>query len=373
MHTSEVAMGRPGSTVVSVLLHARGTEVAHVGDSRAYLVQQGQVFRLTRDHSIVQELVDRGLLSAQQATHHPEANRITRALGMAADVEPEVRPQPVHHVAGDAFVLCTDGLCDLVLDHEILGVVGGEPAAQAVGKLVDLANARGGHDNVTVAVMRARETAIGQATSITPTVAQTSAAEATATVPASAATLVEAPFLQAVEPAPPPPDRPSSRLDQAAVEADTGSHRPDHRAKAAAPTPPGRDRKLEDVPAAALPARGPHAAARLLESTPPPPASIRSARPGRRGGPWVILGVALAAVAAVLLVGVLLDELAERRGKRNATTTTTRGLDLTPSDGASTGPLPLTPESIAVPTVSAPNEPIAPLDPSPTNANKPRR
>ena len=159
MTTGEATVGRPGATVVAVLLHAKGTEVAHVGDSRAYLVHQGQIFRVTHDHSIVQELVDRGLLTPEQAVHHPEANRITRALGMAPEVDVEVRAEPVRHVSGDAFVLCSDGLCDLVVDHEILAIVGAEPAAQAVGKLVDLANARGGHDNVTVAVLRARETA----------------------------------------------------------------------------------------------------------------------------------------------------------------------------------------------------------------------
>ena len=169
MRTSEVAMGRPGSTAVAVLMHARGTEVAHVGDSRAYLVHEGQIFRVTRDHSIVQELVDRGLLTPAQAAHHPDANRITRALGMATEVEAELRPQPVHHVAGDAFVLCSDGLCDLVEDHEILAIVGAEPAAQAVGKLVDLANARGGHDNVTVArPPRARDRRSATTASLAP-------------------------------------------------------------------------------------------------------------------------------------------------------------------------------------------------------------
>src|SRR5215469_7382047 len=87
MRTSEVGFGRPGCTVVAALMHARGTEVAHVGDSRAYHVHGGQIFRLTRDHSLVQELVDRGLLTPQQAANHPDANRITRALGMAAEVE----------------------------------------------------------------------------------------------------------------------------------------------------------------------------------------------------------------------------------------------------------------------------------------------
>ena len=191
MRTSEVALGRPGSTVVAALLHGEGTDVAHVGDSRAYLVHEGQIRRLTKDHSIVQELVDRGLLTPEQAAHHPEANRITRALGMAAEVEVDVLPQGVRQVAGDAFVLCTDGLCDLVGDQEILGIVGTEPAAQAVGKLVDLANARGGHDNVTVVVLRARETALAPAQSVAPTVAQTSTTEAVAAMPAPGATLPE--------------------------------------------------------------------------------------------------------------------------------------------------------------------------------------
>ncbi|HEX3771179.1 MAG TPA: protein phosphatase 2C domain-containing protein, partial [Polyangiaceae bacterium] len=153
MPTTE-AGGRPGSTVVGILLHPYGTEVAHVGDSRVYLVHEGQIARVTRDHSIVQEMVDRGLLTLEQAASHPDANRITRALGMAPEVEVELRPVPVHHVTGDAFVLCSDGLSDLVADAEILQTVASEPAAQAVGKLVDLANARGGHDNITVLVLR---------------------------------------------------------------------------------------------------------------------------------------------------------------------------------------------------------------------------
>jgi serine/threonine protein phosphatase PrpC len=307
MRSSEIAMGRPGSTLVAVLLHASGTEVAHVGDSRAYLVHERQIFRLTNDHSIVQELVDRGLISPQQAVHHPEANRITRALGMSKDVEAELRPQPVHHVPGDAFVLCTDGLCDLVEDREILEVVGGEPAAQAVGKLVDLANARGGHDNITVAILRARETAIAHSSSIAPTLAQTATTESKAT--ASTPTVIE--------------------------------------------TPPRRS----------------------LEPTPSAPLTTRSTR--RLGNPAVLVGLALAAVAVILLVGVLLDEFAERRGKRNAKGSTV--LDLSSPDGrigasgagaASPSPVPLVPESIAVPTMSAPIEPIAPLDPSTPAPNK---
>ena len=159
MHTDEVAFGRPGCTVVAVLMHADGTEVAHVGDSRAYWVRGDRLTRMTNDHSIVQELMDRGLITPQQAARHPDANRITRALGMASEVEADVQPSPVVHAAGDSFVLCSDGLTDLVDDEEILAIVVRDAPADAVGHLVDLANARGGHDNTTVLVLRAQESA----------------------------------------------------------------------------------------------------------------------------------------------------------------------------------------------------------------------
>ncbi len=184
LRTSEIGLGRPGCTLVATLTHSHGTEVAHVGDSRAYLVHEGQISRLTHDHSIVQQLVDRGLLTAEQSAHHPDANRITRALGIGPDTDVEVRPRPVPHVTGDAFILCSDGLSDLVEDFEILGIVGDEPAAQAVGKLVDLANARGGYDNITVLVLRIREgagSAHGPASA--PTIRQTRTTFPTELVP----------------------------------------------------------------------------------------------------------------------------------------------------------------------------------------------
>jgi protein phosphatase len=156
---SDPGGGRPGSTVVAVLVHAGGTEVAHVGDSRVYLVQQGQIFQITRDHSMVQEMVEAKILTPEQAAVHPDANKITRALGIDDDVEVEVRLQPVAHVAGDAFILCSDGLSDMVESSEILQIVSSDPPAQAVGKLVDLANARGGHDNITVVIVKPRVSA----------------------------------------------------------------------------------------------------------------------------------------------------------------------------------------------------------------------
>ncbi len=139
--------GRPGTTCVAVLVHAGGAEIAHVGDSRVYLIRSGQIYRMTRDHSVVQQLVDAGMLSAEQAVEHPDANRITRALGMAPTVEVELYPGPFEVGPGDLFLLVSDGLTDLVPDPEIASVVNnrvGEGLAAACQALVDLANLRGG-------------------------------------------------------------------------------------------------------------------------------------------------------------------------------------------------------------------------------------
>jgi serine/threonine protein phosphatase PrpC len=167
--------GRPGSTVVAMLLHAGGAEVAHVGDSRCYMIHGTQIFQITKDHSMVQKLVDAQILTPAQAAVHPDANQILRALGSSAEVEVEVRAQTIAHVAGDAFVLCSDGLCDLVDSAEILKLATSAPPAQAAGQLIDLANARGGHDNITVMILRARESvaSVREREALAPTVAQT--------------------------------------------------------------------------------------------------------------------------------------------------------------------------------------------------------
>ena len=149
---------RPGSTCVSIMLHEGGLESAHVGDSRAYAVRQGELYRLTRDHSMVQNLVDTGVLSEDEAVGHPDANKITRALGMTPEVEVEVRPEPMELYEGDVLLLCSDGLTDMVRNAEILATTlatlqSGDCQA-ACQRLVALANEYGGHDNVTVQVVR---------------------------------------------------------------------------------------------------------------------------------------------------------------------------------------------------------------------------
>lgn len=150
---------RPGSTIVAALMHPLGTEVAHVGDSRCYLVHDDQIRQVTRDHSMVQQMVDAGRLRPEEAAAHPDANKITRALGMATKIDVEVQRSSIVHVAGDALVLCSDGLSDLVAADEIRRVVTSAPAQAAADQLIALANERGGHDNITVIILRARESA----------------------------------------------------------------------------------------------------------------------------------------------------------------------------------------------------------------------
>lgn len=314
IRTSEVAAGRPGSTAVAVLLHAGGTEVAHVGDSRAYLVHEGQIFRLTRDHSMVQEMVDHGLLTPQQAAHHPDANRITRALGMASEVEAEMRPQPVAQVTGDAFVLCSDGLCDLVQDEEILSIVGSEPAVQAVGKLVDLANARGGHDNITVIVLRARENALVSAAPLAPTLVQ-------GLTPGPGQTAM-------IESAPP-------------TVADPHAHRKTEPLVAAVP-----------VASASGPAVIPPA------PEPPPPSSQVPTRSGPSVA--VVVGIGLAVALLLLLAAVLYEHFEERTGKPS----TKGNLGLQLDAGMTPTTTTLAPQSIEIPPPVVPDGSIAPLDPS---------
>jgi protein phosphatase len=165
---------RPGSTVVAVLVHAAGAELAHVGDSRVYLLHAGAIAQVTKDHSMVQEMVDRNLIKAEDAPNHPDANKIMRALGIMKEVEVDLRPEPIAYTAGDVFVLCSDGLSDLVNPSELLEVAGALPVLQAAGQLVDLANARGGHDNITALIMRMKgSAAVGDARTIVKTIPQT--------------------------------------------------------------------------------------------------------------------------------------------------------------------------------------------------------
>lgn len=150
----EEAELRPGSTCVAVLFTQAGAAVAHVGDSRAYRLRGGVIERLTNDHSVINDLVMAGIMSPADAKNHPDAHRITRALGMNAQVVVDVRE--LHDLkASDQFLLCSDGLTDLVEDDEIARILNAsqrDNLQRSCASLIELAKQRGGHDNVTAVI-----------------------------------------------------------------------------------------------------------------------------------------------------------------------------------------------------------------------------
>ena len=140
-----------GTTCVALLFGADGSAwVAHVGDSRAYRLRDGILVPLTADHSTVGELVRLGKLTPDEAAVHPRRNEILRSIGAEPSVNVDVAPVEVR--AGDQYLLCSDGLSGLVADPEMGAVLLREGPEEATRTLVDLANERGGPDNVTVIV-----------------------------------------------------------------------------------------------------------------------------------------------------------------------------------------------------------------------------
>lgn len=142
-----------GTTCTALVLQ-NGTAIsAHVGDSRLYLVREGSIYLMTEDHSAVMELVKAGLITLEQARHHPEKNVILRAMGSHAKVEVTTWQEPFPVRAGDRFLLCSDGLYDLVEDEEIKQIVMLSTPPAACENLIALAKERGGHDNITVGIV----------------------------------------------------------------------------------------------------------------------------------------------------------------------------------------------------------------------------
>jgi serine/threonine protein phosphatase PrpC len=140
------------TTIVAALIHDEDLIVANVGDSRAYLVREEAITQLTRDHSLVAEMVRKGAISEEEAEEHPRRNVILRSLGMEESVSVDVDKHPL--LVGDIVVLCSDGLTRHVADEEIARVVRELSPQKAVRRLVDLANVRGGKDNISASVTR---------------------------------------------------------------------------------------------------------------------------------------------------------------------------------------------------------------------------
>jgi protein phosphatase len=142
-----------GTTIVALVLTGGRAVIGHVGDSRAYLLRDGNLSQLTSDHSWVNEQVKLGLLTPEQAHRHPMRNIVTRALGNQPHVEVDLLDEEIQ--PGDVFALCSDGLSGMLGDDAIRDLLAehGSVPQRACQNLVDQANARGGEDNITVIVM----------------------------------------------------------------------------------------------------------------------------------------------------------------------------------------------------------------------------
>jgi protein phosphatase len=154
-HDAEVA--GMGTTMTVALVEDGTVTFGHVGDSRAYVLRDGALEQLTDDHSLVAELVRGGKLSAEEAEHHPQRSVITRALGTDPDVDVDTFAVDAHE--GDVFVLCSDGLTDMIADDEIGEVLSAnrESLADAAKELVRRANKAGGQDNITIVAFEMTE------------------------------------------------------------------------------------------------------------------------------------------------------------------------------------------------------------------------
>jgi len=142
-----------GTTLTAVWVGDTDVSIAHVGDSRAYLFREGQLVALTQDHSLVNELVQRGKLTPEQAAEHPQRSIITRALGPEASVEVDTQSRRAR--AGDVYLLCSDGLTSMIDDGTVAQILAAGGSLEEEGRrLIGAANDAGGRDNITVLLFR---------------------------------------------------------------------------------------------------------------------------------------------------------------------------------------------------------------------------
>ncbi|HHY05435.1 MAG TPA: Stp1/IreP family PP2C-type Ser/Thr phosphatase [Clostridia bacterium] len=142
-----------GTTVTAALFQEQKLFIAHIGDSRAYLFREGDLHLLTQDHSLVNELVQKGELTPEEAENHPRRNILTRALGISESPQIDVLHFPVQK--GDLLLLCTDGLYNQVHEEELADLLAGKGLLRVkVEKMVNLALQRGGNDNITAVLVQ---------------------------------------------------------------------------------------------------------------------------------------------------------------------------------------------------------------------------
>ena len=152
-----------GTTLTAVYVGEEEVSIAHVGDSRAYCLREGELLRLTEDHSLVDELMRQGRLTPEEAVEHPQRSVITRALGPEGTVEVDTRTFRAR--AGDVYLLCSDGLTTMVAEEQIAELLRAHPVLRDAGEaLIGAANEAGGRDNITVVLLRLEDVDAGTQT-----------------------------------------------------------------------------------------------------------------------------------------------------------------------------------------------------------------
>jgi len=146
-----------GTTMTALFREGGLMHIAHIGDSRAYLLRNGSLEQLTRDHSVVAEQVRAGVLTPEAARSSPFRHVISKAIGIDPAARPDLRTVGIR--SGDLYLLVSDGLTEMVTDEEIRLIVGEAPFALIPGELIERANERGGVDNITVVAVSAEDTA----------------------------------------------------------------------------------------------------------------------------------------------------------------------------------------------------------------------
>ena len=137
-----------GTTLTALHIAGETVELLHVGDSRCYAFSGGKLTQLSRDHTVIQELVDQGRISPEEAINHPQRSLLTQALTGSSEIEPVLQIYPIK--LGDQFLLCSDGLTGVLSDFEITKIIKKHSGQELVENLVSETKAKGAPDNVTV-------------------------------------------------------------------------------------------------------------------------------------------------------------------------------------------------------------------------------
>lgn len=150
-----VELKEMGSTAVILLILDGQAYTAHIGDSRIYMIREGNIHQITKDHSLVQQMIDGGIITAERAKDHPNKNVIVRSLGADGSSEPEIA-EPFQVFKDDYYILCSDGLTAYLDEYELNEIVTSNSPQVACSKLINIANERGGKDNITVQIVKVK-------------------------------------------------------------------------------------------------------------------------------------------------------------------------------------------------------------------------